>query len=131
MYPIITENEKVTVVERYFTMPDHVKLYTRIVMPKGKNTFPIVFIRTPYECAHNGIPHDISVYDNDSFINNGYAIVFQHTRGHGDSEGVCVPYVERDDGLNSLDIIRELDIYNGEIYIYGGSSNSLSSKSSA
>ncbi len=121
MYPITTENESVKITEQYFTMPDGVKLYTRVVVPKDTDKCPIVFIRTPYESAHNGIAHDISEYDNDKFINNGYAIVFQHCRGKGDSEGVCIPYDERSDGLNSLDIIRKLDIYNGEIYLFGSS----------
>lgn len=121
MYPIVTENEKIKITEKYFTMPDGVNLYTRIVSPKRKDKFPIIFIRTPYEPAHNGIAHDISQYENDKFIKNGYAIVLQHCRGRGDSEGVCVPYDERDDGLNTLDLIRQLDIYNGEIYIFGES----------
>ena len=121
MYPLVTENEAIRVTERYFTMPDGVKLYTRIATPKKQNTFPIVFIRTPYEPAHNGAAHDISTYDNDPFVNNGYAVVLQHCRGSGDSEGVCTPYIEREDGLNSLNIIRELDIYDHEIYLYGGS----------
>ncbi len=121
MYPIITENEKVKITEDYFTMPDGVKLYTRIVTPKGKEKFPIVFVRTPYENAHNNIAHNIAEYENNPFINNGYATILQHCRGRGDSEGVCIPYDERNDGLNSLEIIRKLDIYNGEIYLYGGS----------
>lgn len=121
MYPITTENEKIVVTEQYFSMPDGVKLYTRIITPKGNDKFPIVFIRTPYETAHKGTAHDISEYDNDVFVNNGYAVVFQHCRGRGDSEGACVPYEERNDGLNSLDIIRKLNIYNGEIYLFGGS----------
>jgi len=119
MYPVISENEKLTLKELYFTMPDGVNLYTRIAIPKGGDKFPIIFIRTPYEHSHNGIAHDISLYVNDKYINHGYAVVFQHCRGRGDSEGVCVPYDEREDGLNSLKIIRELDIYNGEIYLFG------------
>ena len=121
MYPIVTENETVSVTEQYFTMPDGVKLYTRIVVPKGKDKYPIIFKRSPYEPAHNGVAHDISQYDNDRFIKNGYAFVLQHCRGRGDSEGFCVPYEERNDGLSSLEIIRKLDIYNGEIYLFGGS----------
>lgn len=123
MYPITTENEKVVVTEQYFPMPDGVRLYTRVITPKGKHKLPIVFIRTPYEAAHNGVPHDLSEYDNDPFINNGYAVVLQHVRGSGDSEGVFVPYAysEREDGLNSLEIIRKLNIYNGEIYLFGSS----------
>lgn len=123
MYPLVTENEKVTCTEQYFVMPDGVRLYTRIVAPKGKDTFPIVFIRTPYESPHKGTAHDISEYSNNDYIKNGYAVVLQHCRGKGDSEGVFTPYDgnERNDGLTSLELIRKLDIYNGEIYLWGGS----------
>ena len=45
----------------------------------------------------------------------------QDCRGTGDSEGECVPYKEKDDGLATLDYIRSLPFYNGEIYITGSS----------
>ena len=121
MYPIYAENEAVRVTERYFTMPDGVNLYTRIAVPKKEGKYPTVFVRTPYAAPHNGVAHNISEYTNSQLIDNGYAIVYQHCRGSGDSEGFCVPYEERDDGLTSLDIIRSLDFYNGEIFLMGGS----------
>ena len=121
MYPIFSENEYVTVTEQYFTMPDGVNLYTRIMVPKGLVKAPIVFIRTPYEAASNGDAYDITKCKDNPFIQNGYAVVLQHVRGRGNSEGICVPYEERADGLNTLKIIRQLDIYNGSIYIFGGS----------
>lgn len=121
MYPIITENELVTVTETFVTMPDGVCLYTRYAVPKGVKKCPVVYLRTPYEPAHNGNAHDIEAYRNDQFIRHGYAVLIQHCRGRGDSEGVCVPYRERDDGLSTLDYIRSLPFYNGEIYITGGS----------
>jgi len=122
MYPIITENEKVRVTERLVEMPDGVRLYTRCATPIEADKCPIVFIRTPYEPSHNGKRHDVSAYKNDLFIKNGYAVVLQHTRGRGDSEGVCVPYkTEREDGLATLGFLRSLPYYNGEIYVTGGS----------
>ena len=121
MYPVITENETVHVTEQYFTMSDGVGLYTRIAVPKGKKKAPIVFFRTPYEKAHEGVPHDISLYSGNPFLKRGFAVIHQHCRGKGDSEGVCVPYVEREDGLRSLEIIRSLDIYDKEIYLCGAS----------
>ncbi len=121
MYPIITENELVTVTETYAVMPDGVQLYTRYAVPKGIQKCPTVYIRTPYEDAHNGLAHDVEDYNNDLFIEHGYAVFLQHCRGRGDSEGVCIPYREREDGLATLDFIRSLPFYNGEIYITGGS----------
>lgn len=121
MYPIITENEFVRVTELLLEMNDAAKLYTRVVIPAGKEKCPIVFIRTPYEAAHEGAPHDIESYTNNEFILHGYAVVLQHTRGRGDSEGVCIPYNERGDGLCTLEFIRTLPCYNGEIFLSGRS----------
>lgn len=107
--------------EEYFTMTDGVRLYTRIVLPDGDNKFPIIFMRNPYEEKRGGEPFPAENYKDDLFIKNGYAIIVQHTRGRGDSEGICVPYREEQDGLDTLEIIRTLPFYNGEIYLYGGS----------
>ena len=121
MYPIVNENDFVRVTELYVPMNDGVKLYTRVSVPKGKDRCPIVFIRTPYEKAHNNTPYDISLSEKDDYITRGYAVVLQHVRGRGDSEGKCIPYVEREDGLTTLDFIRTLPFYDGEIYLYGRS----------
>lgn len=107
--------------EQYFTMSDEIKLYTRIVLPEENKKFPIVFIRTPYEEKRDGDPYPLEKYEDDLFIKNGYAVIVQHVRGRGDSKGECVPYKERNDGLETLDIIRTLPFYNGEIYITGES----------
>lgn len=121
MYPIITENDFIRVTETMVKMNDGVRLYTRVAVPKGKEKCPVVFIRTPYEKAHDEAPHDISLYENNEFIKHGYAEVLQHTRGRGDSEGICIPYNEREDGLCTLEFIRTLPCYNGEIYLFGRS----------
>ena len=121
MYPITTENDIVTVTETFLVMPDGVRLYTRYAVPKGIEKCPIVYIRTPYEASHDQTQHNIESYNSDLFIKNGYAVLLQHCRGRGDSEGVCVPYQEREDGLATIDFIRSLPFYNGEIYITGGS----------
>lgn len=117
----ITETDFLIQTEQYFTMPDGIRLYTRITHPKHVEKCPIVFIRTPYEAAHNGAPHSNISQDTQHFLRSGYAVVLQHCRGRGDSEGTCTPYVERDDGLHTLDLIRQLPFYNGEIYLFGGS----------
>lgn len=121
MYPVIQEGRNVTLTETYFTMPDGVRLYTRMVVPKGVSTCPIVLYRDPYEPPHHGKPHDVAAYESNPFIAHGYAVIHQHCRGRGDSEGICRPYVEREDGLATLEAIRLLPFYQGEIYAYGGS----------
>ncbi len=111
-----------TVREELVKMQDGVKLYTRIITPNRGKSFPIIYIRTPYAKSINEVPLNLEEYENDPFINAGYAIVFQHCRGTGDSEGFCIPYEnEREDGLCTLEYIRTLDFYNGEIYLKGGS----------
>ena len=121
MYPIVSKNEFVSVTEAYATMSDGVKLYTRYAVPSETEKCPAIYIRTPYDSSHNGLAHDIESYKDDLFIRHGYAVVLQHCRGTGDSEGECVPYEEREDGLETLDYIRALPFYNGEIYILGSS----------
>ena len=126
MYPIFSENSKYLVTEDYFVMSDNIGLYTRTVVPKGKEKCPVVFVRDPYDYNHSGIPYDIEKCDTDDysiFLKHGYAVVLQHCRGTGISEGICIPYseTERTDGLESLELIRKLPFYNGEIYLFGGS----------
>lgn len=121
MYPMISENDSLRITETYIAMPDGVRLYTRIVIPKGTDSLPIVFIRTPYEKSHGGLPHSPEEYAKDLYLQNGYAIVLQHCRGTGDSEGICIPYQEKEDGLNTLSYLRTLPFYNGEIFLTGGS----------
>ncbi len=107
--------------ETYFTMDDGVKIYTRIIKPANKEKCPIVFIRTPYDPARNGKPCFPEEFKDNQFIKKGYAVVCQHTRGSGDSEGMFCPYGERErkDALISLEEIRKLPFYNEEIYLCG------------
>ena len=127
MYPIFSENSRYRITEDYFVMSDNIGLYTRVIVPKGKEKYPIVFIRDPYDYNHSGIPYDIERCDTDesfgSFLKHGYAVVIQHCRGTGISEGICIPYseTERSDGLETLELLRKLPVYNGEIYLFGGS----------
>lgn len=121
-YPIKQSNDYASVTEDLLRMPDGVGIYTRLSVPKGKNKYPIVFDRTPYAEALNGTPYDINRLYTNEFIKRGYAIVTQHCRGTADSEGEMHPYEnEKADGLATLEFIRTLPIYNGEIYIIGKS----------
>ena len=105
----------------YFTMSDGIKLFNIIALPEENKKLPIVFIRTPYESKRDRTPYLTKKFRLDLFTQNGYAVILQHTRGFGGSEGECIPYDERSDGLDSLEVIRTLPFYNGEIYVTGGS----------
>ena len=107
--------------EQFLKMSDGILLYTKIVLPRKEGKFPIVFMRSPYEDKTELGSSSVDDYKDNLFVKNGYALVYQHTRGKGNSEGICVPYNERQDGLDTLNILRCMDFYNGEIYITGES----------
>ena len=126
MYPIVQKNEFVTVTETFWAMSDGVELYTTITVPNGVEKCPTVFIRTPYDPATGGVPFPINgteekPFELTPFAKRGYAVVRQHVRGTGESKGVVRVYDERQDGLDSLEYIRKLPNYNGEIFLHGGS----------
>lgn len=121
MYPIIQETEHYTVTEKLLPMSDGVGLYTKVTVPKGAEKCPTVFIRTPYNPPRKGVPCPIDSHCEAPYVENGYAVVLQHCRGTGDSEGICIPYEERSDGLDTLELIRKLPFYNGEVYLWGQS----------
>jgi len=104
-------------------MSDGICLYTRCTVPKGKQKFPTVFIRTPYDSPQKGIPCTVDKTVEAVFAAAGYAVVRQHCRGTGDSDGFCLPYSEKErtDALDTLALIRQMPFYNGEIFLWGGS----------
>ena len=105
---------------------NNVDLFTVVCLPEEKGSFPTVIFRSPYEEHTKELTEDETVSQleelNKSFIENGYAVVYQHCRGRGKSSGDCVPYIyEREDGLCLQQWVREQDFYNGEIYLCGAS----------
>ena len=99
-------------------MSDGTRLYTRILLPSAKGRFPAVFQRTPYGANHRSWQPE----ECQPFLRRGYALVQQHTRGSGHSEGEMMrTYRERQDGLDTLALLRTMPFYNGEIYVTGES----------
>lgn len=103
-----------------------IKLFTLVCLPSEKGTYPTVIFRSPYVDAEESLTEqEICVRRAKEFANftqSGYAVVFQHCRGRGKSEGECVPYIyEREDGLSLQAWIRTQPFYNGELYLCGGS----------
>ena len=102
-------------------MKDGTKLYTYGVLPPEGVKCGIVLRRTPYVPEK---PADVAAFvrGQQKALARGYAYVVQHVRGTGMSEGDWIPYVnERADGLATLEWLRRLPCYNGEIYVSGGS----------
>ena len=103
---------------------NNAKLFTVVCLPNEIGKFPTVIVRTPYVDEQENLSEQI-ICDNllneyKIWLDNGYAIVFQHCRGRGKSTGECVPYIyEREDGLFLQNWIRQQPFYNGELYLYG------------
>lgn len=109
-----------------YLVSEGIKLFTVVLLPEEKKKFPVVIIRTPYvEAFENSEECDVTTsYLNEYkvWLKNGYAVVVQHCRGTGKSDGDCIPYVnERADGLNLLDWIRNQHFYDGELFLKGNS----------
>lgn len=102
------------------------KLFTVFLLPNPTEKFPVVVIRSPYVDSFESIDENDVVVDYlnqfKNWLKNGYAVVFQHCRGRGKSDGDCIPYInEREDSRNLLSWIREQKFYNGEIFLKGTS----------
>ena len=105
---------------------DGAKLFTVICLPQACGIFPTVIIRTPYadwaETASEDEICEKRLNESGSWLDHGYAVVFQHCRGSGKSTGDCIPYIyEREDGLCLQEWIRKQPFYNGELYLCGSS----------
>ena len=101
-------------------------LFTAICLPEKSGSYPTVIFRSPYVDYAEDLSEDEIVSQlaetHKSFIENGYAVVYQHCRGRGKSSGDHVPYIyEREDGLALQQWVREQPFYNGEIYLCGHS----------
>lgn len=108
----------------FMPMPDKTRLYTilaaPVANPRGKRC-PILFIRSCYERPRPPDMEELCKW-NQEFFSRGYAVVIQHCRGTGLSEGYFTPYLaERADGLHTLKMLRKLPVYNKEIVLFGQS----------
>ena len=104
--------------EDWMPAPDGVRLYTYGSVPAEGVKCPIVIDRDPY------VREERIRTPKEPFrsLERGYALVHQHVRGAGMSEGARVPYErEREDGLALLEYVRKLPWYNGEIFLSGRS----------
>ena len=104
---------------------DGLKLFTVILLPEPTGKFPVVIVRNPYVDSYEYEKEEnvaiAYLNENKEWLNRGYAVVIQHCRGRGKSEGDCVPYInEREDGLSLQEWVRKQSFYNGEIFLKGG-----------
>ena len=121
VHSVITNGVEVRWFEEMVPMKDGVRLYTYGALPPEGETRGIVFGRNPYAREE---PVDMPAYAlaHRGILKHGYAYVHQHVRDTGMSEGVWIPYEnEREDGLATLEWLRRLPHYGGEIFLSGGS----------
>lgn len=97
-------------------MRDGIKLATAVWLPnKTQEAVPVILVRTPY-----GKMSYEKAYVH--FIQRGYAVVIQDTRGRQDSEGEWIPmYTEVEDGDDTLNWIAEQGWCDGNIGMIGAS----------
>ncbi|MBR2402261.1 MAG: CocE/NonD family hydrolase [Lachnospiraceae bacterium] len=105
---------------------DNADLFTVILLPDKVGKYPIVVIRNPYVDKYENSSEEYVVYDylkeHETWLREGYAIIYQHCRGRGKSSGECIPYIkEREDGLVLLNWLRQQAFYKEEIYLLGES----------
>lgn len=96
---------------------DGEQLATDVYLPKSteKTEFPTVLVRTPYGRGRGKEQYF-------RFVQRGYALVIQDTRGREDSTGEWMPeYYEIEDGDDTLNWIAAQDFSDGQVSMTGGS----------
>ncbi len=97
-------------------MRDGVELAANIFLPDEEGCFPTILMRTPYDKGEEdfGMAH--------FFVEHGYAVVIQDTRGRFDSQGEWDPFrYEAEDGYDTQQWVGEQEWCNGSIGMTGGS----------
>jgi putative CocE/NonD family hydrolase len=97
-------------------MRDGTALRADIFRSAGTGPFPVLLVRTPYgEPMMRGIPVLPA-------IDAGFAVVLQHCRGTGTSDGQFTPFQsEADDGVDTIEWCAKQSWSNGCVGMYGPS----------
>jgi uncharacterized protein len=97
------------------TMRDGVVLVADVYRPAGKESYPVLLTRTPYD--RRG---DIAA--GPLLASHGYVVVLQDVRGRFESEGVFDPFRnEAADGYDTVEWAAALPGSNGRVGMFGGS----------
>lgn len=110
----------------YYIDTNGIPLFTMVALPEENGRFPAVIYRSPYVDEYEDMSEDDIcarlLESRKTWLDAGYAVVYQHCRGRGKSGGDCIPYInEREDGLFLQEWVRNAPFYNGEIYLAGRS----------
>lgn len=85
-------------------MRDGVKLATYVWLPRESTPHPTLLIRSPYGLHYGPEKDTFKRYKLQAYVDHGYALVIQDTRGTGESAGTFSFYTA--DGLDGYDTIE-------------------------
>jgi len=85
-------------------MRDGVKLATYVWLPRESTPHPTLLIRSPYGLHYGPEKDTFKRYKLQAYVDHGYALVIQDTRGTGESAGTYSFYTS--DGLDGYDTIE-------------------------
>ncbi|MBM4187653.1 MAG: CocE/NonD family hydrolase [Gemmatimonadetes bacterium] len=98
-------------------MRDRVELVANLWLPAPTGKHPTILLRTPYDKTAQ-----YRRYRLDRYLQAGYAVMVQDTRGRGDSEGRFDFYFpEGKDGYDTIEWIARQSWSNGRVGMDGGS----------
>lgn len=104
-------------------MRDGVKLYTRVFLPDpdiwGPGPYPTIVVTTPYGVGGYGGRGKCSAALPNLQASNGYAYVYQDTRGRYLSEGVWTRVNDGQDGYDTIQWVAKQPWCNGKIGMGG------------
>ena len=109
-----------------YVISKQTRLFTAVLLPEADKKFPCVIIRSPYVDSYEPLSEEdvcqSYLKEHAYFLERGYAVVVQHCRGRGKSDGDCIPYInERDDSRALYAWVRQQPFYNGDLFLKGGS----------
>lgn len=118
------------------TTSDGTKLIANIYRPRRAESSPTILVRAPFNIPRidiksplkNRLLKDniIRIYAIDlisrMWAEQGYNVVFQGTRGRGQSEGTYHPFIhEREDGIETLNWLSAQPWFDGRLGMWGAS----------
>lgn len=100
-------------------MRDGVRLYTEVFLPATTGRFPVILLRSPYPYSR---PSRNDKRPISRYLEAGYAVVFQLTRGQGKSEGLFHLFKDdADDGKDCIEWIAAQAWCDGNVGMEGSS----------
>ena len=100
-------------------MRDGIRLYTEFFLPSSSAAVPVVFIRSPYPYSRPSRNDKRPII---RYQQAGYAVVFQLTRGQGQSQG-CFRLLQDDidDSYDAIQWLTDQSWCNGKVGMEGPS----------